>query len=219
MQAQNRYNAACAAALAGSGQGKDDPPLDNAAKARCCKQAIDWLKADLAAWSKVSESGPSQARQSIPQTLQHWKADSDLAGIRDEAALARLPEDEQKACRALWAELDALLKRATNAKPSFNSHWSVVGPCSRLNRDRSGHHDVAFPCDRSALSGRLSPMEQSSTITALDRMLDPLSDCLNREAAERIVALRIDHAIQARIEELADRSNGGLLTAAERAEY
>ena len=28
MQAQNRYNAACAAALAGSGQGKDDPPLD-----------------------------------------------------------------------------------------------------------------------------------------------------------------------------------------------
>ena len=32
MQVQNRYNAACAAALAGCGQGKDDPPLDEAAK-------------------------------------------------------------------------------------------------------------------------------------------------------------------------------------------
>jgi len=62
-------------------------------------------------------------------------------------------------------------------------------------------------------------MEQSSTITALDRMLDPLSDCLNPEAAERIVALRIDHTIQARIEELAERSNEGLLTDAERREY
>jgi len=50
-------------------------------------------------------------------------------------------------------------------------------------------------------------------------MLDPLSDCLDPEAAEHIVALRIDDAIQARIEELADRSNEGLLTAAERAEY
>ena len=100
MQAQNRYNAACAAALAGCGQGKDDPPLDDAAKARWRKQAIDWLKADLAAWSKVLESGPPQARQAISKTLQHWKADPDLAGIRDDAALAKLPADEQKACRA-----------------------------------------------------------------------------------------------------------------------
>ena len=82
------------------GQGKDDPPLDEAAKARWRKQAIDWLKADLAAWSKILEAARTQARQSIVQTLQHWKADTDLAGLRDAAALAKLPEDEQKACRA-----------------------------------------------------------------------------------------------------------------------
>jgi serine/threonine-protein kinase len=113
MKIQHRYNAACAAALAGCGQGKDDPPLDEPAKARWRKQAIDWLEADLAAWSKIRESGPPQARQAISQTLQHWKADPDLAGLRDPAALAKLPEDEQKACRALWAELDALLAKAS----------------------------------------------------------------------------------------------------------
>ena len=50
-------------------------------------------------------------------------------------------------------------------------------------------------------------------------MLDPLSDCLDIEVAQRITALRIDPALQARIEELADRSNEGLLTEAERTEY
>ena len=117
MQVQNRYNAACAAALAGSGQGKDDPPLDDAAKTRWRKQAIDWLKADLAAWSKILDSGPPQARQAISQTLQHWKADTDLVGLRDPAALAKLPENEQKACRALWAEVDALLAKSRGTDP------------------------------------------------------------------------------------------------------
>ena len=117
MQAQHRYNAACAAALAGCGQGKDDPPLDDAARTRWHKQAIHWLKADLAAWSKILESGPPQARPFIAQTLQHWKADPDLAGLRDPAALAELPEDEQKACRALWADVDALLARVQGGRP------------------------------------------------------------------------------------------------------
>jgi eukaryotic-like serine/threonine-protein kinase len=117
MQLQDRYNAACAAALAGSGQGKDDPPLDDAAKTRWRKQAIDWLKADLAAWSKLLESGPPQARQAVSETLQHWKADADLAGIREPAAVAKLPADEQATCRALWSGVDALLAKS-GAKPA-----------------------------------------------------------------------------------------------------
>src|SRR5262249_38295659 len=106
--------AACAAALAGSGQGKDDPPLDEATKARWRKQGLDWLKADLAAWSKLLQSGPPQTRQSVSQALQHWKTDSDLAGLRDSAARANHSRDEQTACRALWAEVDALLAKARN---------------------------------------------------------------------------------------------------------
>jgi tetratricopeptide (TPR) repeat protein len=117
MQVQNRYNAASAAAQAGWGQGKDEPPLDEAARARWRKQAIEWLKADLAFWSRQVESGPQQARAFVVQTLQHGKADSDLSGLRDEAALAKLPEDERKACRSLWTEIDALIKKAQNDRP------------------------------------------------------------------------------------------------------
>ena len=90
-QAQHRYNAACAAALAAAGQGKAEPPPDDAAKARLRQQALDWLKAELATWTKLLESGPPQARQAIVQTLDHWKQDSDLAGIRDAKALAEAP--------------------------------------------------------------------------------------------------------------------------------
>ncbi len=116
MQVQHRYNAACAAALAGCGQGKDEPPLDDAAKSRWRKRAMDWLSADLAAWSKILESGPPQARQFISQTLQHWKVDTDLAGIRESAALAKLPAHEQKTCRALWTQVDTLLAKSSTAK-------------------------------------------------------------------------------------------------------
>jgi len=38
MRAQHRHNAACAAALAGCGQGKDEPPLDEAARTRWRKR-------------------------------------------------------------------------------------------------------------------------------------------------------------------------------------
>ena len=61
-QAQHRYNAACAAALAGCGKGKDDPLPDDASKVKLRRQALDWLKAELAAWSKILESGPPQSR-------------------------------------------------------------------------------------------------------------------------------------------------------------
>jgi hypothetical protein len=47
----------------------------------------------------------------VGQKLVHWKGDPDLAGIRDATALGSLPADEQDACRALWAEVDALLAK------------------------------------------------------------------------------------------------------------
>jgi Flp pilus assembly protein TadD len=115
METQHRYNAACAAVLAGCGQGKDIPPLDEETKSRWRKQAIDWLKADLAHWTKEAESKKPEAKALVSQTLQHWKTDPDLGGIRDKAAPAKLSEAEQRACRALWAEVDAVLAKARSA--------------------------------------------------------------------------------------------------------
>jgi tetratricopeptide (TPR) repeat protein len=111
-RAQHRYNAACVAALAAAGQGKDEPPLDDAAKAKLRGEALDWLKDELTAWSKLRESGRPQDRQLIVRALSWWQKDSDLAGIRDQAALAKLPADEKKAWAQLWADVAALLKKA-----------------------------------------------------------------------------------------------------------
>ncbi len=116
-QAMHRYNAACAAALAAAGQGKDEPSPDAAAKAKLRRQALDWLKNELTAWCKLLESGPPQARPFIAQTLQHWRKDTDLGGIREAEALAKLPADEQKACARLWTDAAELLKKAS-APPS-----------------------------------------------------------------------------------------------------
>jgi serine/threonine protein kinase/formylglycine-generating enzyme required for sulfatase activity len=107
-QAQPRYHAARAAALAAAGPGKDEPPLDEAGKAKLRGQALDWLKAELTAWNKGFNSGPPQDRPALLQTLSNWQQDPDLAGLRDAAALAKLPAEERKEWQALWARVPEL---------------------------------------------------------------------------------------------------------------
>ena len=46
----------------------------------------------------------------VTKTLQRWKADADLAGVRNADGLAKLPEPERAEWRALWDDVDALLK-------------------------------------------------------------------------------------------------------------
>jgi serine/threonine protein kinase len=114
--AQHRYHAARAAALAATRQGKDEPPLDEAGKAKRRGQALDWLKAELTAWNTVFYSGPPQDRLALLQTLNAWRNDADLAGIRDAAALVKLPQDEQKAWQALWARVPELRSMVPNSR-------------------------------------------------------------------------------------------------------
>jgi tetratricopeptide (TPR) repeat protein len=111
-QVQLRYHAARAAVLAAAGTGRDAPPLDAAAKAKLRRQGLEWLKAELAAWSKLLDSRPPQNRLLIVHVLTSWLKDSDLASIRDASALAKLPAEEQKAFAQLWADVAALLTKA-----------------------------------------------------------------------------------------------------------
>jgi hypothetical protein len=106
-----RLRAARAAALAGCGRGDDDPRPDGAARAGLRKHAMEWLRADLNLWTKHLDPDPGTeaARGEVREALLRWKADPALAGIRDAEALAKLPAEEQQACRKLWADVDALL--------------------------------------------------------------------------------------------------------------
>src|SRR5262249_10222649 len=110
-----RYNAACCAALAAAGKGKAADKLDAKGKARLRTQALGWLKADLVLWAQAVKGTPTQ-RQQARQQLEHWRKDPDLAGVRDKAALAKLPEGERAAWRKLWAGVEYLLKRTADQK-------------------------------------------------------------------------------------------------------
>jgi serine/threonine-protein kinase len=115
-RSDNLYNAACSAALVGCGSGEDATKLDDNQRASRRRQAQDWLRIGLAAWSQFLDYGKPQARASVERAVQHWQADPDLAGVRDNGGLAKLPDMERGAWEEFWANVEALRKRARETK-------------------------------------------------------------------------------------------------------
>jgi tetratricopeptide (TPR) repeat protein len=107
----HRY-AACLAALAAAGKGTDAPQPDAKERARLRRQALDWLRADLALWAKQLEQNTPPMQAEVQRILRHWQQDPDLVGVRDAAALTKLPEAERADWQKLWADVAALLKKA-----------------------------------------------------------------------------------------------------------
>jgi serine/threonine protein kinase/Flp pilus assembly protein TadD len=116
----SRYDAACAAALASCGQGEDAKSLDDKERARLRRQALDWLRADLAAWQRLLEKDPDKARADAAQQLGHWLKDTDFAGVRGPETLARLPEAERRDWLKLWEEVAAVQQRAAGQSANRN---------------------------------------------------------------------------------------------------
>ena len=56
-------------------------------------------------------------------------------------------------------------------------------------------------------------------MSVLDRVLDPVMECLTPEVARRLADLRADPQVQARVDELAGKANEGELSSAEEVEY
>jgi serine/threonine-protein kinase len=112
-----RYLAACAAAFVGCGgdEGGEKPSEDE--RTRWRKQARAWLRADLAAWTRMLDRDPGAIRTLCKRALTRWQVNPDLAGLRDPQALALVPPGEREECRALWNEVRALWRRAQSAEP------------------------------------------------------------------------------------------------------
>ncbi len=106
-----RYNAACAAALAYVGKGVGIDKIEAKKKTTLSQQAREWLQADLTARARLLEKNPFVAVR-IQHDIQHWQRDADLAGLRDEKELAKLPADERAAWQKLWGEVEALSRQA-----------------------------------------------------------------------------------------------------------
>jgi serine/threonine-protein kinase len=107
--AGHRYMAACAAALAGCGQGEDAPT--EAERPGWRRPALTWLRSDLAVLEQRL-NGSSQERSAAAEQLRHWLADPDLAGVRDAAGLATFLEPERKEWQSFWAKVNAALAKA-----------------------------------------------------------------------------------------------------------
>ena len=130
-QAGHRYNAACAAALAAAGQGKDEPPPDDAAKAKLRRQALDWLKAELTAWTKLLESGPPQARPTVVQTLQHWKRTPTWPASATPRRWRSCPRPSRRSGRPLGRRLTPCTKKAVDAtRIRWGSEPAVAQPAT-----------------------------------------------------------------------------------------
>jgi tetratricopeptide (TPR) repeat protein len=110
--AGHRYNAACSASQAAAGLSENSGQLDAKERCRICRQALDWLRADLLLHAKqLASKAPGDRARSV-QGLRRWQQDPYLAGIREVSALAKLSADERAACARLWADVAALLKKA-----------------------------------------------------------------------------------------------------------
>jgi serine/threonine protein kinase/tetratricopeptide (TPR) repeat protein len=122
-----RYNAACAAALAGCVAGEDAAKLTDAERAGLRQQALDWLRADLDVWRQLLNKEPDKARTDVAQKMQHWRRDIDFNGVRGQEALAKLPEAERQAWQQLWADVAATLAQAREkgtSSPKKRAHGS-----------------------------------------------------------------------------------------------
>jgi serine/threonine-protein kinase len=101
----HRYHAACCAARLGTGRGKDAAALSEQERARWRKQALTWLRAELAAWSEPRKRLPIADRMAVQMALKSWQRNPALAGLRDSAALTPLPADEQQAWKRFWTDV------------------------------------------------------------------------------------------------------------------
>jgi hypothetical protein len=90
--------------------GEAVPPAAEAARARLRQQAWALLRAEVATQAqRLSSASPAEAT-TARQVLEVLLDLPVLAGVRNPAALANLPEPERQAWQAFWQEVEGLLR-------------------------------------------------------------------------------------------------------------
>jgi tetratricopeptide (TPR) repeat protein len=73
LEAGHRFDAACAAALAGCGVGNDAARLDDRQRTVLRRQALDWLTAEHDAWAERHRRGQPKDRTAAATALRSWE--------------------------------------------------------------------------------------------------------------------------------------------------
>jgi tetratricopeptide (TPR) repeat protein len=116
LTADHRYWAARAAAWAGVGKGDDAPP-DGPERVRLRKQALGWLRADLAELAARAKGADPDDRREALFTLGAWEREYDFTDFRG-AAVRKLPDGERVAWEELWADVATVLRPAEDSPGS-----------------------------------------------------------------------------------------------------
>jgi serine/threonine-protein kinase len=159
---EGRYLAARCAALAGCGRCKDADKLSAAERGRLRKQAREWLQADLAQWARTLESGYELDRILAKRMLMHWQGEPDLAGLREQNALAELPAEERKECHALWDEVGVVLQRVVRQeRAALDPKYTDFLGTLRKNLTSQGRLDEARAAWQAALEST-NPLDHNA---------------------------------------------------------
>jgi serine/threonine-protein kinase len=110
LRTEPRYLAACCAVLAGCGVGDGGPRVTEAERLRCRSQAHDWLRDDLAAWTKSLTGESKEYREAAKDMLTVWRLDADLSRVREPGAVDELSAAEREEWAALWGAVRRALQ-------------------------------------------------------------------------------------------------------------
>jgi serine/threonine-protein kinase len=112
----SRYDAACAAAQAACGQGKDDDKLNAMERTGLRRRALTWLQADMVGWGEVLKKEPDKARLAVRHAMEQRQQAGDFGTVRGPDALAKLPEAERQEWQKLWNDVEVLRRRAAGSE-------------------------------------------------------------------------------------------------------
>jgi tetratricopeptide (TPR) repeat protein len=104
------FHAASALAQASCGLGVEANLLNDQERKEYRKAALEILHQILKKWTEILE-----AHRLIPEirsAMHEWQLSPELSCVRDSAALAKLPADEQQAWNQLWKDVQHLLEKA-----------------------------------------------------------------------------------------------------------
>jgi tetratricopeptide (TPR) repeat protein len=161
LEAGQRFQAACAAALAGCGIGADAGRLDERRRAGLRKQALEWLTAEYDAWAQRHRRGKPGDYTVAATAVRAWQRNDDLAAVRDEKALAKLPLDERRPSWPSGSELSVAGPRlpavgqARRGAAMAGEGDLLVGPTGGPDARRKPVHGIAPP--QLARSARTAP--------------------------------------------------------------
>ena len=108
-----------------------------------------------------------------------------------------------------------------NEAPIPSGRVLPAGGRSRRRSGKSSGKPMSWRCncDVCSAANAFCYTVRMSPTAALDRVFEPISRCLTPTVAQKIVDLRADQELNARIQELAEKANEGQLTESERSEY